>query len=342
MRRCAKCGFTLIELLTVIAIIGLLLQLLLPAVQASREAARATQCKNNLRQIGLAAMLHEKTSRRFPTGGWCFAWVGDPDRGNDRRQPGGWIYNLLPYLEQQALHDLGAGETDQAIKRAAGAELCRTPVLIFNCPSRRSSQTYPYRDDPERNFDDPGVAAKTDYAGNAGDQVPLPGPGVGPENLKEADAGAFHLWDNASEHTGVIFLRSEIRFAHITDGASQTYLVGEKFLDARHYRTGPADSQYGDFGDNGSMYSGYDWDNLRTSGNPSIGLLPPRPDNIHLSNRDPGNRQDHRGFGSAHVSGCHFAFCDGSVRVVAYGIDPATHQHLANRQDGLVADVDSP
>ena len=99
-------GFTLVELLVVITIIGILIALLLPAVQAAREAARQLQCRNNLKQLALGCLHHESLYKRLPTGGWMYMWTGDADLGNDWRQPGGWIYNVLPYLEQQPLHDL--------------------------------------------------------------------------------------------------------------------------------------------------------------------------------------------------------------------------------------------
>ena len=96
------CGFTLVELLVVITIIGILIAMLLPAVQAAREAARMAQCRNNLKQLALGCMTHESLTKRLPTGGWGFAWTGDADRGTDSRQPCGWLYNVLPFIEQQA------------------------------------------------------------------------------------------------------------------------------------------------------------------------------------------------------------------------------------------------
>jgi prepilin-type N-terminal cleavage/methylation domain-containing protein len=102
-----RAGFTLVELLVVIAIIGILIALLLPAVQAAREAARRSQCQNNLKQLGLGMLLHVDVHQHFSSGGWGWRWVGDPDRGTGTSQPGGWNYPLLSFIEQQALHELG-------------------------------------------------------------------------------------------------------------------------------------------------------------------------------------------------------------------------------------------
>src|SRR5262245_46642638 len=95
-----RLGFTLIELLVVVAIIGILIALLLPAVQRVREAASRVSCQNNLKQLGLAIHHHHDLYERFPSGGWGWYWVGEPSRPSDHTQPGGWAYNLLPFVEQ--------------------------------------------------------------------------------------------------------------------------------------------------------------------------------------------------------------------------------------------------
>ena len=106
-------GFTLVELLVVITILGVLMGLLLPAVNSVRESMRRAQCKNNLKQIGDAAQQHLAVQGHFPSSGWGYLWIGDPDHGFGARQPGGWIYNLLPYLGLDMIHDMGKGASDQ-------------------------------------------------------------------------------------------------------------------------------------------------------------------------------------------------------------------------------------
>src|SRR5690606_33960140 len=102
-------GFTLVELLVVIAIIAILVVMLLPAVQAAREAARITQCANNLRQLGLGAINHEAAHGFYPSSGWGFLWSGDPDRGFGGGQPGGWAYSILPFMEASDIYEIGRG-----------------------------------------------------------------------------------------------------------------------------------------------------------------------------------------------------------------------------------------
>src|ERR1700690_1525113 len=123
-------GFTLVELLVVIAIIGILIALLVPAVQAAREAARGTQCKNNLKQVGLAAQTPLDAQKTFPTGGWGYQWLGDPARGFGINQTGGWGFTLLPFIEQSTIYNLGKGLTG-ASNQAALAQMPAPPAPFF-------------------------------------------------------------------------------------------------------------------------------------------------------------------------------------------------------------------
>lgn len=317
--RLAARGISLIELLVVLAILGILFQLLLPAVQAVRESARKAQCREHLRELGLAAFAHESALGRLPCGGWRYNWAGDPDRGNDRRQPGGWVYNLLPYLEQRALHERGRGlPPDQ--KRAVIAEVVQTSLPLFNCPTRRSAGPYPVDQHwVMANFDSVAAAGKSDYAANAGERVSSWG--ASPFDLREGDSLLFP-WLPQEEFTGVIFQRSELTLAQIVDGASCTYLFGEKYLNPERYDDPEPDDHNGD---NQHMYAGYDEDSCRwaVEGNEP---LPPL--------QDRRGYDDAYSFGSAHPAACHFVFCDGSVRSVDYSIDGAVHIQLCNRRDG--------
>ena len=164
-------AFTLVELLVVIAIIGILIALLLPAVQSAREAARRASCLNNLKQFGLATQLHLNVNKRYPTGGWGPFWVGDPDRGNGKNQPGNWLFNLLPYVEEKALHDVAAGQTG-LLRRVSGILRMQTPMGMANCPSRRGSQLYTLQTSrqPYESFTI-NMVARGDYAINSGNPL---------------------------------------------------------------------------------------------------------------------------------------------------------------------------
>ena len=169
----APAGFTLVELLVVIAIIGILVALLLPAIQAAREAARRTQCTNQLKQLALAFHNHHDTHKHLPTGGWQFGWLGYPDYGYGKNQPGGWMYNILPYIEEQNLHDIGKGATTVAAIRAATKQRVQSPFEGMNCPTRRRANVYPFISSGVTFAltDDFSVCSKTDYAANVGDMV---------------------------------------------------------------------------------------------------------------------------------------------------------------------------
>jgi len=310
-----KVGFTLVELLVVITIIGILIALLLPAVQAAREAARRLQCSNNLKQLSLGCLLHETAHHFLPADGWNAYDVGDPDRGFGRTQPGGWIYNILPYIEQEYLHDQGQGGN-----QVAGNNIrVPTPLTMAACPTRRAPITLPtYLASSCTNCSQVKGKACSDYAVNIGDTsavvVWLPNY---PPDLK---------------FSGVSYYQSEIAMTMITDGTSNTYLAGEKYINPDRYLTGD------DRGDDWCMYCGQQDDISRCvgwlTGTPlTLNPMPPMQD-------QPGY-ENIVGFGSAHSGGLNMSLCDGSVRFISYTIDPEVHRRLGNREDGLPVDAKS-
>ena len=212
-------GVTLIELLVVIAIMGLLVGLTLPAVQMARESARRSACANKLRQICVAVKLHESTHQTFPTGGWGGRWMGDPDLGFSPRQPGGWIYNILPYAEQQILRTVGSKQQAE-IKSESLAKVMGTPLELFNCPSRRLPLAFPFVGDRSlENAKAPELVGKSDYAINR----------------------------------KISYVKSEVIISDIQlagKGMSQTIMVGEKSVEAGTYDLGTSP------GDQLTMYVG--------------------------------------------------------------------------------------
>jgi prepilin-type N-terminal cleavage/methylation domain-containing protein/prepilin-type processing-associated H-X9-DG protein len=337
-------GFTLVELLVVITIIGILIALLLPAVQAAREAARRVQCQNHIKQLALGCLNHEAATGRFPTNGWGWGWTGDADRGNDWRQPCCWLYNILPYIEQPDLHDLGMGmgNWNDPARKAANLQRLATPVSSFYCPSRRSPLPYPIY---EQMLNVPSLAsgavgARSDYVANGGDYYTAPGNHTGgtpwgeygPANTTDVEnppgqmtAGARTIFAaEAKACNGIFHTGSMITMADVTDGVSNTYLLGEKNVDPDYYITGE------DIGDNDGL-EGDNEDNTRwTYQTPWDSSLNPMPDT-------PGWVGRWR-FGSAHSNGFYMAFCDGSVQFMNFNIDILAHKNLGNRQDGVPVD----
>lgn len=310
-----RSGFTLIELLVVITIIAILMALLLPAVQMIRETANVTTCRNQLKQMGLAFLNHEAAHGHLPTGGWGWSWVGVPERGFGQRQPGGWAYNILPYADQEVLHDIAKGKSGSDQKKA-NKKMVQTALPLFHCPSRRDPMLYTTRYTP-RLTDRVNEVARSDYAVNCGHKSRNEYMG-GPGSLSNGDSRNWS--DRSKDQTGICFERSIITMQDVHDGASNTYCVGEKYLNPDHYETGR------DPADNENVYVGQDNDIYR---------------NAHRQlRRDKPGFGDTLRFGSNHINGVGFVFLDGSVHFLTFGLDLETHRRLANRADGKPVTVD--
>ncbi len=207
------------------------------------------QCRNNLKQLSLAALNHEQVNHWLPTGGWGYMWVGDPSSGFGRNQPGGFPYNCLPYMEQQPLHDMQLGTArGSADQMAKALQMIQTPLAVLACPTRRRALVYPI---PIANFAPPvncdvppGWSSgscpvgwcKTDYAANAGSYIVNIGEGPGSWSAVycppygtypsgRVNPNAFYPASILKWTTGVCGQCSQVKIADITDGTSNTFLV---------------------------------------------------------------------------------------------------------------------
>jgi prepilin-type N-terminal cleavage/methylation domain-containing protein len=319
--RASARGFTLIELLVVIGIIGILVALIIPAVQAAREAARRTQCRNQLRQMAHGANSHLANHKYYPTGGWGFRWAGDPNYGYDQMQPGGWMYNILPYIEEAALHDLGKGidgEEDPR-RRARIKQAIETVVPLYFCPTRRPANALPFVH--HQNYFNlgsthrPSVVARNDYAACAGAQgrSNCTGP------ARYADWRTYECWNQELNNhmNGITGMRNSslVGINDVGDGVSKTVLYGEKYLRPETYEKSDHDNDQG-------WNLGFDIDVNRFCGEGPDHDTLARPLRIRV-------------FGSAHASGMHCAMADGSVHTINYDIDRETFRRLGVRNDGL-------
>jgi prepilin-type processing-associated H-X9-DG protein len=294
--------------------------------------------------------LHHHTAHGFfPTGGWGSNWTGDPDQGVDKRQPGGWAYNTLPFLEEETIHDLGAGMAYGATpdKKDSLAQAAQAAVSIFLCPSRRP-QTVPYTFTRQLaifgniNLRNVSNTWRGDYAANAGDQV-WNGQLATPKSVAQLDDGQFQF-DRTDDpklrgySTGVSYYQSTVSSRKITGGTSHKYMAGEKFLFSDKYFTGD------DQGDNDWLWTGWDSDLYRTAGVGYFASPPPSPStpspippqrDMLSSSADPTTRlYEANMWGSPHAAGFNMVFCDGSVHTLSYGIDLLVHRWNHNRASG--------
>jgi prepilin-type N-terminal cleavage/methylation domain-containing protein len=311
-------AFTLVELLVVIAIIGILIALLLPAVQAAREAARRKQCVNNLKQIGLASHLLEDTYNVFPSAG-IGPWPPITMSGNAIKSPDdqeiGWGFQILPFIEEQGLYDLR--QPGATIFTAVLVErvIASKPITYYFCPSRRRPTTQQTR-------------YLMDYASSVPTHL----------NLNNGKAPVFNYaeyWCDCGDPHGRnpngtckckalgIVTRTPrygkaTRPEQVTDGLSTTMMYGEKWLETDKYDTG-------EWHDDRGWTDGYDPDVVRST------ALLGRPDDT-VENND-----DAFAFGGVHTGGFNACFGDGAVHFISFDVDPISYNRWGNRRDDLPA-----
>ena len=307
-------GFTLVELLVVIAIIGVLVALLLPAVQAAREAARRSHCSNNLKQVGLAMHNYLSAKNTFPTG--IFMYLGPPDApashcsnpGNSNTYTGwSWSTFILPYLEEMTTYQ----RIDFKENTYAGPKSFKaggTFISSYVCPSDPEGaglvhccSTPPNGTDPREDL------ARTNMAGVSDSR-----------DWSCASSGFPRLDGN-----GMLFNRSQIRPRHITDGTSKTLIVGE-IVGLSKLANAP--------------FTGMFWPTWNIMHTANGINLPLRPDFASLPGADSPWNVSTMSFASHHPAGCHFAFADGSVMFVNETINDSLLAALTTRDGGEIVD----
>ena len=333
-RSSSRSGFTLIELLVVIAIVAVLVALLVPAVQHAREAARLTQCRNNLKQLALATSNFEQTHGAFPPA----RIQPRPDETDPRHQCGGneptWLVRIMPHIDAKDLWE----QWDLYQPFVDHEETTRNANLpVFVCPTRRSSDAVGTRE-----FSTSGTTsvitfpcgctttvttagsttnvsgAVSDYAGNHGDLSP--GSAGLPDDLWFGGNGSGVLISSRARcRDGQAYdWEDKVRMRDIRDGASNTALIGE--LHVSH------EQQLGKFPQNSPSYDGDFFSSASRLGGPGLPLARGYGDN------DPNSALM---FGSWHAGICQFALCDGSVRGVNPSISTLLLGELLNRDDDL-------
>ncbi len=296
-------AFTLIELLVVIAIIGILLGLLLPAVQKVREAAGRISCANNLKQFGLAVHNYHGVYQSLPP-----ASLGGDGEAS-------WAVVLLPFIEQDNLYRQWNLNLRYTYYREP-ASVVGSQVKIYYCPSRRGPPLLSVTGDARPPWGGyPGALG--DYAANGGNSTAIW------DDPRQGDGVLLYADTTFGPNDTVASWRSMTAFKDVTDGLSNTLLIGEKHVLINSFGQEAA-------GDN-SIYNG---DDIRTIVRVAGRQLPGPIDRPLAASPTDSYRPDER-FGSYHPGVCQFVLCDGSVRLIANAVDLDTLTRLAVRNDGL-------
>jgi prepilin-type N-terminal cleavage/methylation domain-containing protein len=319
-------GFTLVELLVVIAIIGILVALLLPAVQAAREAARRAQCVNNLKQISLATHNYHDAFKKLPAA--CY-WDESPT----------WFVLILPYLEQQTSQT--AWNLKVKWHHPDNAQARQQNLEVYRCPSRDRGTKLTEEFMVGEPHPPGGIG---DYAGNAGpvfQNLDLPPGGVWRGESLTPD-GVIFVQNWGATETNLQPHQSVMSWKQVTDGLSQTFLAGEKHLIQGVYGvSGFMPVRLGGGGD-GAWCGCNEWMHpTRVAG----GMRTEIGGVIQYDGRFPiafgasdNTMSENWVFGSWHPGICHFTMCDGSVRAINVTIDPNNLGRLAQRHDDEVVE----
>jgi prepilin-type N-terminal cleavage/methylation domain-containing protein len=340
-----KPGFTLVELLVVIAIIGILVALLLPAIQAARESARRSACINNLRQLGLACHMFESANKVFPTAGGAveqFFNAADLPKAAYGYEGASWMYQILPNIEQKTISDLRKGDGG-ANAGFVVTGISEIQVPLFNCPSR-SARFATIGTDVYALNDYAGVMASWNDAGWNGFEWRATAPPIANEETV--------VWTgilvkggqvNKSATPAQIWKFGRVGFKSIEDGASHTILLAEKSVQAQYYTI--SGSAPWPFWEMYGYYTGADWPLMRMFGARTRGAASPNAEvpvrNDTDSRSQAAGPSQEFGFGSAHPGIICSVFGDGATRSISQSADLIVLDQLGKRADQSNPSLDS-